>query len=88
MRYPSRYATALEMATLRAMDELRRMPIRQVQIETAITWGGRAIAAKAMGREADAHEYAHESLEHVALADELDLQKLLRQTFALRGIVE
>lgn len=88
MRHRGTYATAIEMATLRAMDELRRMTIRQVQIDTAIKWGGRAIAAKAMGREADAHEYAHESLEHVALADDPELQRLLRQVFTSRGIVE
>lgn len=66
----------LAAAADKAMDELHRKTLTMVQQETAITWAGRAIASYALLAETgelqrllDAEEYAHEALEHAALAD-------------------
>jgi len=65
----------LAAAMQKALEELQAKTLLTVQYETAITWGGRALAAYAMysnsGSLQDllaAEEYAHESLEHAALA--------------------
>jgi len=57
-----------------AIVELRAKTLDQVQSETAVAWGHRALAAFQLYRETgdvnfllDAHEYMHESLEHAAL---------------------
>ena len=84
----SSYAYALELATLEAASELQRAPLKTIQIQTAIKWGGRAIAAQTMRRTQDAHEYAHEALEHAALAGDSDLLTLLSAVFRARGIFE
>ena len=78
--------SALDLAALEAMTELRTKSLRAVHVETAIRWCGRAIAARAMGRHDDAREYAHEALEHAALADDSPLLDLVRTSLRARGI--
>ncbi len=51
-----------------ALEELQHKTLLQVQQETALTWAGRACAAAQMGLHDDAHEYAHEAIEHAALS--------------------
>jgi hypothetical protein len=65
----------LSAATAKAMEELSHKTIYVVQCETAVTWSGRALAAYTMYAQtgkpvwlSDASEYAHEALEHAALA--------------------
>jgi hypothetical protein len=59
--------------------ELGTKSLRDIQIETAYTWGARFIAARSRylaGKDVrwlhDAVEYEHEAIEHAALA-ELDM---------------
>jgi len=53
----------------RALAEFRQgRTIRDIQHETALVWAGRAIAARAIGQNEDAVEYAHEAIEHAALS--------------------
>ena len=61
-----------------ALDELSRKSLHQVQIETAVKWAGRACAAAMLGRPNDAEEYAHEAIEHAALAGDLHLLQAVR----------
>lgn len=65
----------LNAAAAKATEELAHKMIYVIQCETAITWGGRALAAYERYRNTgqlqallDAEEFAHESLEHAALA--------------------
>lgn len=57
-------ANLVQIATV----ELGRKSLRDIQVETAYTWAGRAVAAAKLGRLPDAHEYWHEAQEHAALA--------------------
>jgi len=59
----------------KARAELAQKSLQQIQIETAYTWGARAIVAFRHYQETgnaqwliDATEYAHEAREHGALA--------------------
>jgi len=68
-------ALDLTAAIAKAMEELSVKSIYVVQCETAVTWTGRALAAYVMYEKTgkpqwllDATEYAHEALEHGALA--------------------
>ncbi len=65
----------LSVATAKAVEELSVKTNYVVQCETAVTWAGRALAAYSMYGHTgklqwlfDAGEYAHEALEHAALA--------------------
>lgn len=65
----------LNAAMVKANGELAQKSIYVIQCETALTWGGRALSAYETYRSTgqlqallDAEEYAHESLEHAALA--------------------
>lgn len=51
----------------KGMTELRSKTLKQIQVETAMTWCGRACAAASI-RPAEATEYAHEAIEHAALS--------------------
>ncbi len=63
-----------------ALQELAEKDIDQIQVETAHKWAGRACAAKLYGYEDDAHEYAHEALEHAALcADDAVIDEVREQ---------
>jgi hypothetical protein len=65
----------LTVAIHEALEELSRKTLLQIQTETAITWTGRAIAAyqiymqtRSLEDLMAAEEFAHEGLEHAALA--------------------
>jgi len=65
----------LAEATHKAYDELQSMRNRDIQRTTAITWAGRALAAyqlymvtASVHYRLDSVDYAHEALEHAALA--------------------
>ena len=52
----------------RAVVELERKTLNDIQVETALTWAGRSCAAAMNDNLADAIEYAHEAIEHAALS--------------------
>ena len=61
-------------AMQKAMAELQQKSIEDIQRATAITWGGRALAAYVIfeqtgdpHRLCDAEEFGHEAMEHAAL---------------------
>jgi hypothetical protein len=67
-----------------AMEELSKKSLLQIQTETAITWTGRAIAAyniymhtQSLADLTAAEEFAHEGLEHAALAGPHVYMKML-----------
>lgn len=57
-----------------ARAEVAEKTQHQIQVETALRWAARAIAATEIGRLDDAHEYAHEAVEHGALAGDETLR--------------
>jgi hypothetical protein len=73
----------LEDAIDAGMAELKKKSLRVIQTDTAIKWLGRAVAAVKLGKTDDAHEYAHEALEHAALSDKptliTDVRAILRK---------
>lgn len=65
----------LSAATAKALGEISVKSLYVIQWETSLTWAGRALAAYEMYTHhrdphwlSDASEYAHEALEHAALA--------------------
>lgn len=74
-------------AVKEAMAELAEKDITQIQVETAIKWCGRAVAAKLIGlKERDVTEFAHEAIEHAALSgDDITLRRV-RIAFEELGI--
>lgn len=65
-----------------AVPELQSKTLSTIQVETALKWGGRALAARALGQpDADVTEYAHEAVEHAALSGDDNLLRSLRQAF-------
>lgn len=70
----------------KARDELAEKSLHDIQIETALTWCGRACMAAQMGLAADAKEYAHEAIEHAALSGIDDLLNAVRQALAFHGV--
>jgi len=70
----------------RAIDELSVKSLADIQVETALTWAGRACAASHMGRLADAVEYAHEAIEHAALSGHDTLLGEIRASLEKYGI--
>lgn len=63
-----------------AMQELSRNTLHEIQCETALKWAGRACAAKVLKRpDIEAHEYAHEALEHAALCGDDRVLMLVRE---------
>ena len=69
-----------------ALDELARKSLSDIQRETAYKWAGRACAAVALGLDEDAHEYAHEALEHSALCEDQRVMRAVRRAFAACGV--
>ena len=67
------------------LDELSKKSLRQVQIDTALKWTGRAVAAMKLGFFEDAHEYAHEALEHAALTGDDSLLRVVRAALKKSG---
>jgi hypothetical protein len=65
-----------------AVAELHQKSLNTIQVETAFKWGGRALAARALGRpEQEVTEYAHEAIEHAALSGDDNVLKTLRNAF-------
>jgi hypothetical protein len=70
-----------------ALSELGRSSMHDIQLQTALVWYGRAIAAIKLGRPEDAREFAHESIEHAALSGNMRLVAELHQRFAANGLI-
>ena len=70
-----------------AMEELMEKDLDQIQVETAIKWCSRSIAAKLMDRdEKEITEYAHEAVEHAALSGNDEVLFLVRDALRQLGI--
>lgn len=69
-------------ATEEALTELQEKDIRQIQVETAAKWCGRALAARMLGlSERDVVEFAHEAVEHAALTGDEQVLRTVRIAF-------
>ena len=77
---------SLAIAIDRATPEIAQKTLRDIQVETAYIWAGRAIVAEGSGRRADATEYAHEAIEHAALSGNNFILGELRAAFEQYGI--
>ena len=70
-----------------AVLELRQKSLHDIQVETALKWTGRAIAAVTLKRPAaEIVEYAHEAVEHAALTGKPDLVVLVMHTLRDCGV--
>ena len=79
--------TDLTSAAREAMSELKSKDIKTIQIETAVKWCGRAVAAKLLGlSDRDVTEFAHESIEHAALSGDDSLLRKIRSALAQLNI--
>lgn len=70
----------------KAVGELRSKTLKDIQIETAKTWAGRACVAAALDKPQDAVEYAHEAIEHAALSGEEGLLTDIRAALRACGV--
>lgn len=70
----------------KALIELRSKSLQQIQVETALTWCGRACAASVLGHDRDAVEYGHEALEHAALSGSDVLLRDVREAMRLHAV--
>lgn len=70
----------------KAKGELSSKSLKQIQIETALTWTGRACASALRGEHDDAIEYAHEGIEHAALSGERGLLDQVRSVLFEHGM--
>jgi hypothetical protein len=70
----------------KALVELESKTLNDVQVETSLTWAGRACAAAKLGLLHDALEYAHESVEHAALSGHDRLLREVRSAMRACGI--
>lgn len=70
----------------KARGELGQKSLLAVQRKTARTWAGRALVAHEKGNTMDAHEYAHESIEHAALSGDNALLDEIRAAFDAAGV--
>jgi hypothetical protein len=71
---------------LKGLEELRNSTLKQIQIDTAYKWAGRALAAHYLGLHHDAIEYAHEAIEHGALSGVESLLREIRAAFDRVGL--
>ena len=69
-----------------ALQELQVMTLKQIQVDTAYKWAGRALAAVNLGRGHDAIEYAHEALEHAALSGKDSVLREIRDALTQAGV--
>lgn len=77
----------LTKSTQEALQELSQKGIKQIQVETAVKWCGRALAARMMGLpERDVTEFAHEAVEHAALAGDDSVLRTVRIALEEFGI--
>ena len=66
-------------ATEEAITELQEKGMKQIQVETAAKWCGRALAARMLGlSERDVTEFAHEAVEHTALSGDEQVLRIVR----------
>lgn len=70
----------------KAKGELSNKSLKQIQVETALTWTGRACASMMRGEHDDAIEYAHEGIEHAALSGERGLLDQVRSVLSEHGM--
>lgn len=70
----------------KAMAELKQKSLREIQVETARTWAGRACAAAQLGLYHDAVEYSHEALEHAALSQRDEVLREVRTAMRACGV--
>lgn len=77
---------ALDPHITSAMSELATKSLHQIQVDTALKWAGRAIVAVRLGLLDDAHEYAHEAIEHAALTGDDKLLGEIRRAFKRAGV--
>jgi len=70
----------------KARTELSTKDLRRIQIETALTWTGRACAAADARKMAEANEYAHEGIEHAALSGVPGLLDKVREVLLEHGV--
>lgn len=83
----STYAnTELSPHITAGMQELSTKSLLTIQRETALKWAGRAVAATVLQRHDDAHEFAHEAVEHAALSGDDNLLGFIRRVFADYGV--
>ena len=75
----------LEVYVKRAVHDLRGKTLRDVQIETALTWCGRAVVASAISP-SDAGEYGHEAVEHAALSGDDVVLRDVRTVLTFYGV--
>jgi hypothetical protein len=75
----------LERYVAEALDELQHKTVVDIEAETALKWCGRAVAAMQLGLEEDAHEYAHEAMEHAALTGDVPLLMAVRSAIIESG---
>jgi hypothetical protein len=68
-----------------ALEELQHKTVQDVEYETALKWCGRAVAAMQLGLVDDAHEYAHEAMEHAALTGDMPLLMAVRSALTEAG---
>jgi hypothetical protein len=71
----------------KAKADLARLSLREIQVETALVWAGRACAAATMGSPSDAREYAHEAIEHAALSGDEELLAYVRSAFTMFRVI-
>lgn len=70
----------------KALTELCEKSLNDIQVETALTWCGRACAAAQLHDE-NATEYAHEAIEHAALSGHDSLLQDIRKALTANGVV-
>lgn len=75
----------LDSYVQKGLNELKGKTLKQIQVETAMTWCGRACAAATL-RPNEATEYAHEAIEHAALSGFPALLHEIRLKLAQYGI--
>lgn len=71
----------------KGLTEIEGKSLHQIQVETALTWAGRACAAASVDRHDDAHEFAHEAIEHAALSGQLPLLADIQALLAAYGVI-
>jgi hypothetical protein len=77
----------IDRAVEDALGELGDKNIQDIQVETAVKWCGRALAAAELGlRERDVTEFAHEAIEHAALSGDDALLRAIRRALDEFGI--
>lgn len=78
--------TAIAAHITAGMQELSTKSLLDIQRETAMKWAGRAVAATVLQRHDDAHEFAHEAVEHAALSGDDALLAFIRRVFSQYGV--